>query len=66
MQALTDSLAQLEANFVELMRHGMEKFSRPLRHRILPTHHHATLFQNLEKVQSCSIYLMHTSIHTIL
>ena len=45
-------LFDLEDIYVQLMLQAAERFSRPLRHCILRTKEHATLFQNIEKVNN--------------
>ena len=49
-QAALHRLLCMEENFVDLMHQGVQKFSRPLRHCILSSPQHETLFQNIEKV----------------
>ena len=49
-QTAIASLRSLEAEFVELMQAGIQRFSRPLRQYIISPSEHATLFQNVEKV----------------
>jgi len=53
------NIQQLEENFVDLMTSGMMTYSRPLRHRILTAAQHSLLFQNVEKVCSYNLYLVH-------
>ncbi|CAH1786293.1 unnamed protein product [Owenia fusiformis] len=45
-----NDLITLEREFVMSMQHGIQRFSRPLRHRLISPHEHATLFQNIEKL----------------
>ncbi|XP_045190798.2 uncharacterized protein LOC123547613 [Mercenaria mercenaria] len=55
-QAALHRLLCLEENFVDLMNTGIQKFSRPLRHCVLTSTQHATLFQNIEKIVCMSQY----------
>lgn len=45
-------LMNLELDFIDFMHHGMQRYSRPLRHCILSQNQHTSLFQNIEKVRS--------------
>ncbi|XP_053407877.1 uncharacterized protein LOC123547611 isoform X2 [Mercenaria mercenaria] len=55
-QAALHRLLCLEENFVDLMNTGIQKFSRPLRHCVITSTQHATLFQNIEKIVCMSQY----------
>jgi hypothetical protein len=43
-------LVTCEQRFIDIMQHGIQQFSRPLRHCVLSRQQHTTLFQNIEKV----------------
>ncbi|XP_045190793.2 uncharacterized protein LOC123547608 [Mercenaria mercenaria] len=58
-QAALHRLLCLEENFVDFMNTGIQKFSRPLRHCVLTSTQHATLFQNIEKIVCMSQYQVH-------
>jgi len=50
-QAAVHRLLTIEEDFMRIMKRGMQRFSRPLRHQLLSRSQHATLFQNIEKVR---------------
>ncbi|XP_060553687.1 uncharacterized protein LOC132714782 isoform X2 [Ruditapes philippinarum] len=58
-QAALHRLLCLEENFVDFMNSGIQKFSRPLRHCVINSSQHATLFQNIEKIVCMSQYQVH-------
>ncbi|KAI0227526.1 hypothetical protein LSAT2_021994 [Lamellibrachia satsuma] len=47
-----------ESKFVEVMQSGIQRYSRPLRHRVISHSEHATLFQNVEKLVAISEFLV--------
>ena len=49
-QAAIYTLWRCEAEFVQAMSSGAQRFSRPLRHCIITANEHKALFQNAEKV----------------
>ena len=52
---LTTAIQQIldcEELYISSMQYGIQRYSRPLRHRILTSHQHQTLFQNIEKVRT--------------
>ena len=50
MQHAQSHLVELEENYVQLMHHGIQCYSRPLRHAVLSSDQHSAMFQNIEKV----------------
>ncbi|ELU07412.1 hypothetical protein CAPTEDRAFT_223274 [Capitella teleta] len=51
-----DQLVDCELDFVQQMQRGIERFSRPLRHALLPSEQYKALFQNIEKLVALSQY----------
>ena len=49
---ISQSVFELEKEFVELMTYGIQMFTRPLRSAVLSPNEHRTLFQNIEKVSA--------------
>ena len=47
---VTERVLTCETEFVRVMQCGIQRYSRPLRHRVISHSEHATLFQNIEKV----------------
>ena len=55
-QSAVESIHALEEEFVSQMQCGIQRFSRPLRHCLISSRQHATLFQNVEKVSLRLLY----------
>jgi len=55
-QRAVESIHILEEEFVTQMQCGIQRFSRPLRHCLVSSRQHATLFQNVEKVSLRFLY----------
>ncbi|KAL3872428.1 hypothetical protein ACJMK2_040355 [Sinanodonta woodiana] len=55
-QDAVSRLLSQDMDFVELMRYGMQLYSRPLRHCILSQSQYGTLFRNIEKLVTISEY----------
>ena len=49
-EAVILDLVSCEQEFISTMQHGIQQFSRPLRHCVLSRLQYTTLFQNIEKV----------------
>ncbi|KAK2150619.1 hypothetical protein LSH36_398g00006 [Paralvinella palmiformis] len=52
-------LVSAEREFAELMQHGIQQYSRPLRHGLLTPEQHIMVFQNIEKLVALSEYNIH-------
>ncbi|KAL8609608.1 hypothetical protein ACOMHN_023744 [Nucella lapillus] len=48
-QEAVHHLLSLEVDFIDFMMLGIQRYSQPLRHQILTTRQHATVFQNVEQ-----------------
>ncbi|KAL3872430.1 hypothetical protein ACJMK2_040357 [Sinanodonta woodiana] len=55
-QDAVNRLLNQDMDFVQLMHHGMQQYSRPLRHCILSQSQYEMLFQNIEKLVTISEY----------
>ena len=51
LQHAQSHLVEVEENYVQLMHHGIQCYSRPLRHAVLSSDQHSEMFQNIEKVR---------------
>ena len=60
-QAALQSLLECEQDFVDVMHRGIQMFSRPLRHHILTSQQHSSIFQNVEKVTIMITMIMVTA-----
>lgn len=49
---ISQSVLELEREFVQHMTNGIQKFTRPLRSAVLSPKEHRSLFQNIEKVST--------------
>lgn len=49
---ITQSVLELEKEFVQHMTSGIQRFTRPLRRAVLSPKEHMSLFQNIEKVST--------------
>ena len=52
-------ILRCEQDYVDHMRYGLERFSRPLLHSILSVTEHRQLFHNVEKVVAVSSFCLH-------
>ena len=52
LRAAILNLVDCERHFAEVMQHGIQQYSRPLRHGLLAPAQHVAVFQNLEKVHT--------------
>ncbi|KAK3594506.1 hypothetical protein CHS0354_007144 [Potamilus streckersoni] len=55
-QDAANRLLIIDMDFVQLMYHGLQQYSRPLRHCILSQTQYGTLFRNIEKLVTISEY----------
>ena len=58
-QTAIQELIHLEQDFIKQMEFGLQRYSKPLRHKFVSPTEHSTLFQNMEKLISISEYHVH-------